>query len=117
MKHVVIFGPTKNVLDGKYSKLVDLLDAYERPFVIVTSTCSSGWDAMGRRYANEHSMVFSLVIKAPIKQFGYERAVQMCNDWMLEEADEGITQEGVDTPVSLDMVKKLKDAGKMITYL
>ncbi len=116
MKHVAIFGPTKNVPPGSYERLCDRLGTMPRPFVIITSTCSTGWDEMARRYAREHDNVFLLVIKADMT-LGYDVAVRKCNEWMAGEADEGITQDGVNTPVSLDMVKRLEKDGKRVVYV
>ncbi len=111
-----VFGPSKEDTEKYWEKLKAFLDDLPRPLIVVTST-TMGWDAMGRRYANENATAFALVLKAPIKSRGWKEGVMECNAWMASIASVGITKKGVSTEGSLDMVERLEKKGKKIVYL
>ena len=112
---ICIFGPTKGDTPENWNALETYLNSLDEPFSIITSTCK-GWDAMGRRYASKYK-IDKDIVKADIKGKGYERGVLECNDEMLAKADMGITEQGVNTTTSLDMVEKFKKSNKKLIFL
>jgi hypothetical protein len=116
MIKIAVFGPTKGVTKQDWKNLERYLDSLERPLLIVTSTCQ-GWDNLGRKYAGLNELVDKKVIKARIKQLGYKKGVETCNQEITGLVDSGVTCKNPETTGTKHMIKMLESQGKKIIYL
>jgi hypothetical protein len=112
----VVFGPTKRDPERIYDSLKKFFRSFEKPILIITSICG-GWDEGARLYAKKHDdeNVLLLVIKPDITN-DIEEGYKLCNDWMQSIARYGVTEKGVSTSMSLDMMEKLKENKKKIFF-
>lgn len=113
---IAVFGTTKEYTIDERIKFREYMDTVKKPILIITSTCK-GWDEFGRTYADLNPGVEKKVIKARIKELGYKKGVETCNEEIVSMVDFGVTGKNPKTKGTNHMIETLKKMGKKIVYI